>query len=146
MAYNEKDIERIFDIICKRIEDGEALSVILRDNDMPDRGTVYKWIREDLEIFDKYTRATKIRADYLADEIIEIADKQGKDVKIVDGEEVTDYNVINRNRLQIDARKWAASKMNPKKYGDKVDVTTDGQPIKQEPTTVTFINARKNKE
>ena len=146
MAYNEKDIERIFDIICKRIEDGEALSVILRDNDMPDRGTVYKWIREDLAIFDKYTRATKIRADYLADEIIEIADKQGKDVKIVDGEEVTDYNVINRNRLQIDARKWAASKMNPKKYGDKVDVTTDGQPIKQEPTTVTFINARKNKE
>ena len=29
---------------------------------------------------------------------------------------------------------------------DKSDVTTDGQPIKQEPTTVTFINARKNKE
>ena len=32
-------------------------------------------------------------------------------------------------RVEIDARKWFASKFLPKRYGDKIDMTTGGQPI-----------------
>ena len=46
-----------------------------------------------------------------------------------DGKVVTNHNVIQRDRLRVDARKWALSKMNPKKYGDKVDVTSGGEKI-----------------
>jgi hypothetical protein len=36
---------------------------------------------------------------------------------------------VARSKLQIDARKWKASKLAPKKYGDKMDLTTDGEKI-----------------
>ena len=36
---------------------------------------------------------------------------------------------VQRSRIRIDTRKWIASKLKPKKYGDKVDVTTDGEKI-----------------
>jgi len=42
---------------------------------------------------------------------------------------------IQRSRVRIDTRKWLASKLKPKKYGDKVDLThggPDGGPIKIE--------------
>ena len=78
----------------------------------------------------KYARATKMRADFLFDQILEIADKQDKDVEISkDGIEIVNHNLVNRNRLQIDSRKWVLSKMNPKKYGEKLDVTSDGEQI-----------------
>jgi hypothetical protein len=30
---------------------------------------------------------------------------------------------VNRQRLRIDARKWTASKLRPKQWGDKIDVS-----------------------
>jgi len=147
MAYSKSEIEKISEKIFKKIINGKSLSSILLDDDMPSRPTFYKWIVENKDIFNNYVRATKARADYLFDEILEIADRQEKDVIMVDGEEVVNHNVIQRNRLQVDARKWAASKMNPKKYGDKaeIDVTSGGEKLNQE-TKVTFINARKDKD
>ena len=106
--------------------------------------TFFIWVSGSDENSKQYARATNIRADLLFDEIIDISDNQGNDIIEVDGIETTNHNAIQRNRLQIDARKWVLSKMNPKKYGEKseIDLTTGGEKIKQE-TTVRFINARK---
>ena len=143
MAYSKDEINKLLDKIFNKIVDGESLNAILKDKDMPCRQTFYNWIEEDQNIIDKYARATKARADYLFEQIIEIADKQGADMVIVDGEQTINHNIIQRNRLQIDARKWVASKMNPKKYGEKLDITSDDKPLVPQETTVTFINARK---
>jgi len=43
---------------------------------------------------------------------------------------------MQRSRLRVDVRKWALSKMNPKKYGDKVDHTTGGEKL---PTNTTNL-------
>jgi transposase-like protein len=91
-----------------------------------------RWVRESEEIANKYMRAMELRQDALFDEIIEIADSQENDVSIdADGNKTINHNIVQRNRLQIDARKWSLAKMNPRKYGDKVDVTTDGEKINQ---------------
>ena len=48
-------------------------------------------------------------------------------------EVVFDATAVARNRLRVDARKWLAAKMAPKKYGDKVEnVVTgaDGGPVR----------------
>ena len=45
------------------------------------------------------------------------------------------HDVIQRDRLRVDARKWMLGKMQPKKYGDKLDVTSDGEKI-----STTIIN------
>ena len=115
----------------KLLELGSSLSDALKQNkDYPSRKTFYEYLKKDINHSNKYARATHIRADFLFDQIIEIADKQDKDVEISkDGIEVTNHNLVNRNRLQIDSRKWVLSKMNPKKYGEKLDVTSDGEQL-----------------
>ena len=58
-----------------------------------------------------HTRAVRARekqADFYADEIIGIADDESLDP--------------NSRRIMIDARKWAASRLRPKVYGDKLVV------------------------
>jgi hypothetical protein len=72
---------------------------------MPSRRTVYKWLGEHANFMHMYARAREERADLIADEIVTIAD--------------TDPDP-NRARVRIDARKWWAAKVNPKKYGDKI--------------------------
>lgn len=129
MAYSEKQIKELFEKICKRIIKGESLRSILRDKEMPSRPTFYNWIEKDEELINQYARATKARADNIFDEIIEIADSQENDIVETDEGQKVNWNVVQRNRLQIDARKWSLSKMNPKKYGEKVDITTDGEKI-----------------
>ena len=130
MAYSEKQINDIFEKICNEIEKGAALRNILKVENMPSTSTFYKWLDED-EIKSKhYARATEIRADIIFDDILNIADQNDNDTFINDeGKEVVNNDVIQRSRLKIDARKWILSKLNPKKFGDKTDITTNGKEL-----------------
>lgn len=113
------------DTICERMIEGESLSAICRDKTMPSKSTVMRWLDADEHdnFRDRYTRACEARGDLYADQIIEIADNCADPAKA---------------RLQVDARKWVASKLTPKKYGDKIqnEITgADGGSIKTEDVT-----------
>jgi hypothetical protein len=131
MAYSEKDKTKIVNDICKRISEGESLRSVLRYKNMPVSDTLYKWLDADEEKALQYARACEERADYIFDEIIEIADTpvEGKVIETDDNgrtkEKVGD--MLGHRKLQIDARKWMLSKMNPKKYGDKLDLAHSGE-------------------
>lgn len=121
MPYTDKQKTDIINSICKEIEEGRALRTVLKDEGMPDSKTLYDWIDKDERMLQQYARATELRAEKMAEEILEIADDQEDDVYIDDeGKEFVNHNVINRARLRVDSRKWLMSKMFPKKYGDKV--------------------------
>lgn len=93
--------------------------------------SVFRW-REEFEEFRKmYARSKEDQADYLAEEIIEIADDSSNDLERIDdfGNRIENKEFVNRSRLRVDARKWVAAKLKPRKYGDKVDVTTDGDKL-----------------
>src|SRR5712691_6237052 len=67
-------------------------------------------------------RAREEEADKLFREIIEIADDASGDyVTTSDGKRIVDHENIQRLRLRVDARKWAAARLAPKKYGDRVE-------------------------
>lgn len=107
-------------------------------------GLFYEWLDSDDYNEKRYARACRKRADLIFEEMIEIADKQGEDVYIdKDGKKKVDHNVIHRNKLQIDTRKWMLAKMHPKKYGDKIDVTSDGEKVNNVPQIV-FTSKDKN--
>ena len=139
MAYSEEDKEKTFSIICDELEKGYSLRSILRREDMPSSRTFFKWIDEDKEKVKQYERSLELRSEMLFDEIIEIADKQSEDVgEDENGNKVINHNIVQRNRLQIDARKWALSKMFPKKFGDKTIHSGDtDNPIQ---TTFSILN------
>lgn len=68
---------------------------------------VYADLKSDEAFANQYARATDLRAEHEFDHMFEIADGKGDPV---------------RDRLRIDTRKWALARMNPRKYGDKVQV------------------------
>lgn len=86
----------------------------------------YNWLNGNEERLQAYTRARERQADFLADEIIEISNDSTGDKKTIykDGAliEVEDKEFASRSKLKVDARKWIASKLKPKKYGDKIEV------------------------
>lgn len=133
MAYSEEQIENIFKNICFRIAEGESVRDILKNNDMPSRETFYKWLIDDKNLSDQYARACEIRAEGVFEEILDIADDGTNDyMTITKGDmeyNVEDREVTSRSKLRVQARQWWLSKVHPKKYGDKLDVTTDGQQI-----------------
>jgi len=103
--------------ICKRIADGESLKKICSDKVMPSRSIIHLWLLDEnkTEFLDNYKTAVNVRTDAMFDELEEIADNEGD---------------VQRDRLRVDTRKWYLSKVMPKKYGDKMDVTSDGKAIK----------------
>lgn len=107
--------EELADEICRRIMDGESLKHITSGDDMPSRSSVHLWLATNSLFSDKYARAKEDQADTLTDDMEDIA----RDIKID----------VKRARLIIDTRKWAASKLKPKKYGDKIDMTSDGEKL-----------------
>lgn len=120
--------QELVDLICERIAEGESLRKICADEDMPNKATVFRWLAADETFSDQYARAREAQADVLADEIVNIADDGSNDTYTDDeGKVRTDQDVIARSRLRVDARKWVASKLKPKVYGDKVQQEVSGK-------------------
>ncbi len=112
--------------ICASLASGEPLVRICKDESKPHVSTVYRWIAANDAFRDMYVRAREDQADTLADEIVAIADDGSNDTYEKDGVVLTDHEVVARSKLRVDARKWVAAKLKPKKYGDKVDVAHSG--------------------
>jgi len=112
--------------ICLRIADGESLKKITDEEAMPSRVTVHQWLIDDKEFLNKYEAAKALQADVYADEMDDIAHNEEIDTQ--------------RARLIIDTRKWVASKLKPKRYGDKLDMTSGGEKI--ETNTIVFTDFR----
>lgn len=114
--------------ICTEMVSGRSLRSICRSEEWaPCLSTVCNWLAGNKQFLEQYAQARESQAELLADEIIEIADDGTNDYVEVQKKNgavvLCDNEHINRSRLRVDARKWAASKLLPKKYGDKVAVT-----------------------
>lgn len=130
MAY---DKEKTFTSILSFIEEGNSLRSALRRENMPSSTAFLEWVKEDKEKALQYARAMEVRSDVIFEQILTIADSNQEDILGLDenGKEIINNDVIQRNRLQIDARKWMLGKMQPKKYGEKLDVTSGGEKLPQ---------------
>ena len=94
--------EKLTGKICTRLAEGESLRSICKDATLPAMSTVMLWLQEHEKFSEQYAHARDLQAETHADEIIYIADNEED---------------INRAKIKIDARKWTASKLKPKKYG-----------------------------
>lgn len=131
--------QKLADKICNRLAEGESLRKICRSKGIPTRQTIFAWLRdsEKKDFHIAYANARELWADYTFDESMEIADMASD--KIV-GDDKSDGARVNAEKLRIETRKWFLSRMNPKKYGEKIDLTTAGKEIKQpKPAVITYI-------
>lgn len=130
--------------ICSRMTEGETLRQICRDERMPAKSNVMRWlymagepnaVPELVRFRDQYATARQELLEHWADEIIEISDdgsndwmeretKRGTIVRVFDHEHAS------RSKLRVDTRRWLMSKLGARKYGQKIEITTpQGAPL-----------------
>ena len=97
-------------VIRDEVDKTRSLRYVCSLEGMPAESTVYEWLSAHEDFAERYGRARETLAEMNANDILTISDT------------ATDANLA---RLRIDARKWWASKVAPKKYGDKVLVGGD---------------------
>ena len=105
-------------ILCEQISEGKSLSTAIKSEGMPSYQLVMLMLRNNPEFRTMYEKAVESRADRLAEEIIELADQEMPDG--LEGPMASAW--VQQKRMQVDARKWVASKLKPKTYGDRIDV------------------------
>ena len=97
------------DDICELISESVTLADIAKRYKVS-MGTMSNFLTANYE---QYARAREAEADRMAEEILYIADNCSGDEQAA--------------RLQIDTRKWLASKKNHKKYGDRISQEVSGE-------------------
>jgi hypothetical protein len=120
MGRPSKYTDAIADTICSRLSNGESLAQICREDEFPSQQTVYSWLFSHAEFLEKYTRAREEQADTNADQILKIADELPPSYTDEKGRTTLDMTYLAWQKQRIDARKWTAMKLKPKKYGERL--------------------------
>jgi len=114
--------QAIADQVCERIANGDSMGQACKALKL-NITTPYDWFAKSTQLADRYARALAMRADRKAERIDELAEACiAGDVE------------PNAARVAIDAHKWTASKLAPKKYGDRMQSDIDLA------VTVTVVN------
>ena len=103
--------------LCERIAGGESMYRVCEDHHMPNRAAIFHWIKDDPIFAELLREAYAARGEKFAEETTLLADE----AKEAPPELTAAY------RLAVDTRKWVASRLLPKKYGDKVALVGDSE-------------------
>lgn len=127
----ERSKEEILEDIMIWIADGKSLATICKEKGYPNRKTFFEWVAKDNSIAAQYQTALAMRAELFAEQLISISDNDSFDFN--DEGKLNPENIA-RSKLKVDTRKWIVSRLLPKKYGDKLDLTHGSNP--ENPLTV----------
>jgi hypothetical protein len=122
------------DRICAELSRGRSLNSVCKADDVPSIETIFRWIGNNSDFRNKYEKAKAESADFLVEEMLDIADDGRNDwMETFDNEGNSagwklNGEHVQRSRLRVDVRKWAASKLKPKKYGERLDMNHGIQP------------------
>lgn len=112
--------------ICEGIALGKSARSMCIELGISQRA-LWNWLDSDQEFMQQYIKAKELSADVHFEAIIDIADDASNDVATTeDGREVTNHEAIARSRLRVDARKWVAARLAPKKYGERTTTAIEG--------------------
>ena len=121
--------QALVDKVCDGIIEGNSMRTVCKPDDMPAPSTIFLWLRTHKEFSEQYARACEERTEAMSEDILDIADDGTNDWVTVDTEngsyEKLNGEALQRSRLRVDTRKWLMSKMKPKKYGDKLDLSSE---------------------
>lgn len=133
MKYTPSQREVLFKKVIKELQKGRSLRQILKDKGTPSRTALYDWLDEDEKYAERFARAQELGDEVLEETKLEIANTPLTETIFEKGytgnfdfkKTVTKDNV-QRSKLMIDTIDKILARRNPRKYGNKIDVTSDG--------------------
>ena len=124
-SYNKKEVMQY---VSDQMAEGKSIVDIFNAPDMPSRMSFYNWCKKDPKLREELSFAREMQGDYFASRILAVS--RG-DHRKEDGVVKDDKIAVMRDRLEADNLKFICAKLFPKLYGDKVDLTTDGEKINE---------------
>jgi hypothetical protein len=115
-------------VIADRLAVGEPLACICRDAGMPSARSVARWTSENTWVSATIAGAREDGEEYLMAECLTIADSATATTAFGG----YDGGHIQEKKLRIETRLKLLAKWNPKKYGDKLDLTSGGERLNTE--------------
>lgn len=114
------EYEQIFERVIEDIYRGRSLQSLINDDH---RQVSYehflRWVKRDPQRYERFKEAQEMRAEFLAGEILEIADG-------IDSVDASSPETVNRDKLRIETRKWIMGAHNRKRYGETKQVEIGG--------------------
>jgi hypothetical protein len=112
----------VMEEICCGLANGKSLREVCREKGMPGEATVRYWVSKDIDgCALAFQAAREVQAHRLAEEIIALADESPPVLE--DGR--VDQGWVTWQKMRIDSRKWKASRILPKEYGEHVSLKGD---------------------
>ena len=115
----------IWQDIVDKVSAGKSVSTVLREPGYPTWTSFQGMLASDDKLRAAYEKAVQDRADRMADEILELSDEEMP--AGLEGAMASAW--VQQKRMQVDARKWIASKLKPRTYGDRIDMTVRDERI-----------------
>ncbi len=132
--------EELSESICELISQGWSVRKICEMEEMPHMDTIFSWLAKNKTFSEQYSRAKEHSAEYDNERLAELGDEAIDMSMKVDPKAAG--AVVSAYKLKADNMRWSMGKKKPKKYGDKVDVTSGGEAIKG--NTVVFTDFKPN--
>jgi len=118
--------ESVWESIFVRMIAGQSLmSIVKEDDSLPSHMTLYRIMERDDKVKAAYQKAVDMRAEVLAEAILDLSDEEVP--AHLEGSAANAW--VQRQRLRVDARKWTASKLRPRTYGDNLQVQVTDERI-----------------
>lgn len=114
------EYEQMFERIIEDIYRGRSLqSVIEDDHRLISYEDFLRWVKREPTRHERFKEAQEMRTEFIAGEILEIADGVG-------AIDPSSNDTVNRDKLRIDTRKWLMSAHNKKRYGETKQIELGG--------------------
>ena len=147
-AYSEAERKQVIEHLCNEISNGRSMAEVLREDQILRHGerktpsvfAVIDWLDQSGEFKQSIERAREAGAEKLLGEIVDIADNTTGDVYIDEhGKPRIDGDCVQRAKLKVYARERYAAKIAPRRFGDKLDLTSAGEKLATPQTNVTMV-------
>lgn len=112
--------ENMFENFIEQVYRGRSLKSLVDDDPrLVSYEDFLRWIKRDPQRNERFREAQEMRTEFIAGEIIEIADG-------VESMDPSSPDTVNRDKLRIDTRKWLMSAHNRKRYGETKQIELGG--------------------
>jgi hypothetical protein len=119
-AKPERDKDGISQAVLQGMRSGLSCFKACEAAGVPN-STFMRWLETDVKLAESYAHAREDLIERIANEVLELSDQEVP----LTGDGKKDWQAIQKHRLQVDSRKWILSKLAPKKYGEKLEVSGD---------------------
>lgn len=116
----------VADEVCEWIAEGRTMSSYCRQPGKLSVPTINRWRDRDPDFASRVARAKDCGFDRLADECLEIADNTQAGQIVTedkDGRKVVTEDMLGHRKLRIETRLKLLACWDPRRYGNKADVT-----------------------